>query len=389
MVRIGYISAGEPAHCGYNSCDEINNQTDYDECVTCTQTYCEGLCANSSCDLTEDQVTFIVGNYTCSYGNWLPASCGQNALLNWALEGDTAQFKDVLSTARWRRTIDCPNMGHSYAFENPGGKNVKMAGVTAKDIGFFHEIAAELPAGKDGDDYSSWRFFNYGESNIIKGVGFPGIPSGQIPAGGTTCYTKVTIRNILGIHDCLVIDDPPNIVETFYIDQNLQIQPNQKSGCGELAMLKSLLPNRNSQKNYKDLPYELKTVLKTVKFSHKFATSRWEIDTVNRSMTIYTYGIRDEQEMNSFDGRTVNNYTIRMVHDSEFETTVQDVKKHITKFQENPDFQINRISMVTDPFGDPPANYVELWVNQLTSKNKELDNTMIDGWIIQVYPEFK
>ncbi|WP_292347091.1 PKD domain-containing protein [Methanoregula sp. PtaB.Bin085] len=219
-VKAGYVVVTAPVHCGYDSCDDINNQTDYEECVTCNnQTYCEGLCANSSCDLTGDNVTFIINNYTCSYGNWLPASCGQNALLNWALEGDTDQFKDVLSIARWRRTTDCPNMGHSYVFENPMGKDVNMAGVTAEDIGHYHEVAAELPAGKDGNDYSSWRFFNYGESNITKGIGFPGMPNGQIPAGGRTCYTQVRIRKIAGIHGCLVIDDPPQIVKTFYIDR--------------------------------------------------------------------------------------------------------------------------------------------------------------------------
>ncbi|OPX63850.1 MAG: hypothetical protein A4E34_00676 [Methanoregula sp. PtaU1.Bin006] len=91
--------------------------------------------------------------------------------------------------------------------------------------------------------------------------------------------------------------------------------------------------------------------------------------------------------MKSFDHRRVNNYTIRMVHDTEFEATVKDVKKHLTKFQDNPDYQISRISMLTDPFGDPPGYYVEMWVNQLTPENKELDYTVIDGWIIQVYPE--
>lgn len=43
--------------------------------------------------------------------------------------------------------------------------------------------------------------------------------------------------------------------------------------------------------------------------------------------------------------------------------------------------------MITDTLNDPPQNYVDLSVYESTSENKKLDNTIINGWKILVYPE--
>jgi hypothetical protein len=42
--------------------------------------------------------------------------------------------------------------------------------------------------------------------------------------------------------------------------------------------------------------------------------------------------------------------------------------------------------MNMDPFGDHPGYYAEVWVYQLTPENEKLDNTVINGWKILIYP---
>jgi PKD repeat protein len=349
-----------------------------------------------TCDLTGPDVTFGIDNYTCD-GTWYVATCGQNALLNWALTGESTKYKDILATWKWRRNINCPNTGNSYAFDNPGGKDVYLVKIVNHDIdrivNFDHEIAAELPAGADPLNFDVWRFFNYGELNIQKGVGTPQYPNGgQIPSGGIQCYTTVAIKKVARVYGCGLADYQP--VNTFWIDSNNNVVSSQLSTC---TQDRTLLKSANSQKLtslsaasslniYNGLSVELKTILNSVKYSHQFATSRLDIDSVNQSMTIYTYDINDEQMMNNLNGTTVANYTIQMVHDTEFETTKEDVITQLAKFKEQPNYQISHISMNTDAFGDTPGYYAEVWVYGLTPENLGLDNTMIDEWTIHVYP---
>lgn len=380
--KAGYVVVTEPAHCGYNSCNDFNNLTDYYTCVACNDNaYCDGLCINSACDISGTDVTFGIDNYTCS-GGWQKASCGQNAFLNWALTGDSNPFEDSLSIARWRKTIDCPVIGHSYAFDNPAGKDVYFARIKNMDIdlypnnSFNHEVAVELPAGQNKSVFDSWRFFNYGNLNIIKG-------DQQMPVGGNQCNTEIVIKTITRVYGCLEYE--PADVEQFYVDSNGNIVSSQLGSCPSSVTVKSLNA-AYSQKKYSDLPDELKPIVESIKNSHEFGISRWDVDSINKSMIIFIYNIRDEQMIDSLNGKTVDGYSIQIVHDIEFERTRDDVRKQLSKFRENPDYQINGISMGTNAFGitNSPEYYAEVWVNELTPENRKLDNTIIDGWTIQV-----
>lgn len=382
ITEEGSVTVTEAAHCGYNSCNDFNNLTDYYTCVACNDDeYCDGLCINSACDISGTNVTFGIDNYTCS-GEWQKAYCGQNAFLNWALTGDSKPFEDSLSIARWRKTIDCPVIGHSYAFDNPAGKDVYFARIKNMDIdlypnnSFNHEVAVELPAGQNKSVFDSWRFFNYGNLNIIMG-------DQQMPVGGNQCNTEIVIKKITRVYGCLEYE--PADVEQFYIDSNGNIVSSQLGSCPSSVTEKSLNA-AHSQKKYSDLPDELKPIVESIKNSHEFGISRWDVDSINKSMIIFIYNIRDEQMIDSLNGKTVDGYSIQIVHDIEFERTRDDVRTQLLKFRENPDYQINGISMGTNAFGisNSPEYYAEVWVNELTPENRKLDNTLIDGWTIQV-----
>ncbi|HUT39304.1 MAG TPA: hypothetical protein VMW77_08390 [Methanoregula sp.] len=118
----------------------------------------------------------------------------------------------------------------------------------------------------------------------------------------------------------------------------------------------------------------------------QFGFSKWEFDPVKKEMTLYAYDIQNESVIKNLQGKQIDNYTIQIIHDTEFKTTRAEVQKQLIKLRKNPEYQIDGIFMVTDAFGDPPGNYAELWVYKSTPENKKLDNTVIMGWKILVYP---
>ena len=119
---------------------------------------------------------------------------------------------------------------------------------------------------------------------------------------------------------------------------------------------------------------------------YSIAFSKLKYNPVKNEITLYDYPTFNKYAALEIDGKKIGNYTIRLQHDTEFVTIQEEVKKQLFQLRKNPDYQIDGISMVTDPFGNPPGNYAELWVYQSTQENKKLDNTVILGWKILVYP---
>jgi len=140
------------------------------------------------------------------------------------------------------------------------------------------------------------------------------------------------------------------------------------------------LPSLELQKEFQDLGSQ-----------YSIGFSKWEFNPEKKEITLYFYsfGTYNENGINRLQGKQIGNYTIRVIHDIEFETTKTEVYEQLSQFRKNPEYQISHISMETNAFGDPPGNYAELWVYKSTPENKKLDNTVIQGWKIQVYPVSK
>jgi hypothetical protein len=85
-------------------------------------------------------------------------------------------------------------------------------------------------------------------------------------------------------------------------------------------------------------------------------------------------------------GEQLGKKSIRIVHDVEFESTRADVKRQLAVLRKNPEYQIAWIGTITDTTGDYPEKYIELWVYESTQENKKIDNSVIQGWTIHVYP---
>lgn len=134
------------------------------------------------------------------------------------------------------------------------------------------------------------------------------------------------------------------------------------------------------------LPSELRNELRTLEWKYSIGFSKWNYDPIENEIILYDYPTFNENVVKNLQGKQIGNFTIRIQHDTEFETTRVKVREQLWQLHTNPDYQLARISMITDPFGDPPGNYAELWVYNSTPENKKLDNTVIQGWTILVYP---
>jgi|WetSurMetagenome_2_1015567.scaffolds.fasta_scaffold43469_2 hypothetical protein len=135
------------------------------------------------------------------------------------------------------------------------------------------------------------------------------------------------------------------------------------------------------------LPPETYGEIRTLERKNSFTLDKWEFKSAKSSeINLYAHDIRNESAINALQGKIIGNYTIQIIHDTEFEAIRADVEQQLAELKKIPDYHISRIGMVTDTNIDPAEHNVELWVDMSTPENKKLDNTVIKGWKIHVYP---
>lgn len=161
---------------------------------------------------------------------------------------------------------------------------------------------------------------------------------------------------------------------------------------------KGVITIENSSANvtftYKDtnsslikLPSEIQNEISYYEGQYHFTIDKWEFDPEqSKQIILYAHDIRNASSIEDLQGKRIGKYTIFIIHDTEFETTRAEVEAYLIELKKNPDYQIARISMITDSFVDPTGHYAELWCDSSTIENKKLDNTTIKGWKILIYP---
>ena len=138
------------------------------------------------------------------------------------------------------------------------------------------------------------------------------------------------------------------------------------------------------------LPPELRHNLAQLEDELHFTVGKWEFDPEdNTTINLYAHDIRNESMMRDIQGKQIGTYAIRIIHDSEFEVTRSEVFQQLMQYREDPAYQIANVAMITDYNRDPSEYYAELWAYNSTPENKKLDNTVIRGWKILVYPMTK
>lgn len=133
-------------------------------------------------------------------------------------------------------------------------------------------------------------------------------------------------------------------------------------------------------------PELLKQLRRLIIRNNDFGIHKWEFGPNTDEIILYAYAIKNESIIENFTGTKINNYTIRIIHDTEFERNQHVLVQKLTLLQQDSRYQIDHFYTVVDPFGNHPEDTIELWVVALTPENRKLDNTEMDGWKVVVYP---
>jgi hypothetical protein len=148
----------------------------------------------------------------------------------------------------------------------------------------------------------------------------------------------------------------------------------------------NVTPELNNINNgLKNLPPEMQGEIQNLAGKYSLAPNIWGFDPINNEINLYAYGIHNESAIKDLQGKQIGNYTIHIINDTEILNARSEVRNQLTQLGKNPDYQIGFIDMMTDE-SDPSGYYAELWAYNSTPANKKLDNMVIKGWKIQVYP---
>jgi CRISPR/Cas system CSM-associated protein Csm5 (group 7 of RAMP superfamily) len=71
------------------------------------------------------------------------------------------------------------------------------------------------------------------------------------------------------------------------------------------------------------------------------------------------YDIRNESSIENLRGKQIKNYSLNLIHDTEFEDTRKEVSDYLYELRNNPDYQVNSVYMIADRLNDPPENIAE------------------------------
>jgi hypothetical protein len=153
-----------------------------------------------------------------------------------------------------------------------------------------------------------------------------------------------------------------------------------------MATVPTKLTNQNITPEKTASP-ELLNQLSLFSMHHKdFGIHKWGFGPDTDEIILYAYAVKNESIIENLQGTKINNYSIRIIHDTEFERDQHELVQKLTLIQQDSRYQIDHFYTVVDPFGNHPEDTIELWVVALTPENRKLDNTEMDGWKVVVYP---
>lgn len=108
--------------------------------------------------------------------------------------------------------------------------------------------------------------------------------------------------------------------------------------------------------------------------------TKWELNSSNNDVNLYAIAIHNESEIKGLQGRKNGRFSIYIIRDTKFEKDMTDVQEQLIQLRKNPDYKIATTAMILDTFHDPPQNYIDIYVDEITPENKKLDNTVMQGW---------
>lgn len=129
-----------------------------------------------------------------------------------------------------------------------------------------------------------------------------------------------------------------------------------------------------------ELPEELIEEIEHLRHykNREFGISRWEFDSENKLAIIYAYSILDEKKVKAIQGRQIGGWTLKVIHDVDYENERKQVSAELMQFQkDHPELEISGF-IITSP------TRMEMWVHNRTPENEALNGTVMYGRTIEL-----
>jgi hypothetical protein len=118
-------------------------------------------------------------------------------------------------------------------------------------------------------------------------------------------------------------------------------------------------------------------VLEGIMLHQKFAVIKWEYDYENKQFIIYAIRRGNQYNVSDLQGKQIGNWTIKIIHDVDYENETDLVLADLKELKKNPDLQLGEYDI-----GDKEIN---IWVPNLTSENRALEGKVIRGRMVHIW----
>lgn len=130
-------------------------------------------------------------------------------------------------------------------------------------------------------------------------------------------------------------------------------------------------PGKTAEWEPDRIPEDLKEVWDTIRLHRNFSICRWEFDSQEKQAFLYVIDIRDENDVRDLQGARINNWTIQVFYDAEYEKERNLAWEAFMNIEKDPGLDIAAFDMGSDE--------VIMWVWNLTPENQALDGKVIHG----------
>ena len=147
---------------------------------------------------------------------------------------------------------------------------------------------------------------------------------------------------------------------------------------GIMATLIVKQPNevgKGAENTENEIPPEVKSEIERLLLEPEIHITRWSVNTAEKRVDIFVYKLTPENER--LNGKIIDGWTMNISEDIEFKREVEKLDAELERLKEKPEMEI---------CGWVISNKrVDIFVDNLTPENQQLNGKTIDGWKVHVW----
>ena len=283
----------------------------------------------------------------------------------WIFSGGSGLFPASEKTGIQKKPSSVINTSRCAVqwFSGPSGKYVYMVTVIAPHGG--HVITGEYLL-NNLKGMKEWRFFQYENEDIQPG-------DWQMPYGNASQKTRLEIHkvtNLSVVGDTDLIADGEVFPAEFFIDD-----------MGNVSEEGNIVP----ADCFTGVPQELAGKVVLLKAFGQFGISNCTADPEQKRFTLTIFNNHDPVAISQFQSLRTDGWTVKIVTDTALEESQLRTHERLHSLKvNNPGLRIAAYDLIVDSRKRPVQKIAEVFVTEMTPKNREMDGTEIDGWRVRV-----